>query len=316
MSEESNVPQKVQRMKKVIKKDSVQEQFDNALEDNSNQFVANLIELYSNDTYLQNCKPQDVIKKALQAATLNLPLNKQLGYAHIVPFKSRGEYKPTFIIGYKGYIQLAQRTGKYKFLNADKVYEGEEVVQDKLTGHIEIKGEPEGPDAEVKGYFAYMELHNGFSKGLYMTEEEIREHAREYSPSYNNDYSAWQTNFDSMALKTPIRLLMKRWGPMSTEMITAVQSDESQETTESRMEREKAAEANQEVVDIEEEDPEMEEEAEEGESVQQDEEESNPDSSEEESKGDTEKKKEKLIPDDETPLEKQKSGEEGGPDYS
>lgn len=280
----SNVPQKVQRMKQVIKKDSVQEQFQNALDKNSDQFVANLIELYSNDTYLQNCEPQDVVKKALQAATLNLPLNKQLGYAYIVPFKRRGDYKPTFIIGYKGYIQLAQRTGKYKYLNADKVYKGEKVESDKVTGKLEITGEPESE--EVKGYFAYMELHNGFSKGEYMTKEEVKSYAKQHSPSYDSNSSAWQTDFDKMALKTVIRQLLMTWGPMSTEMVSAVSSDNQSMSHEQQVQQEKAQQGEGEVVDIEEDDG---EEADEGEDVQ------NTESSEGESEGDSEEE-EDLVP--------------------
>src|SRR6056297_1666908 len=131
------VPQKTQKLKSILEKDSVQKQFKNALDENSGSFVASIIDLYNNDNYLRKCDPSAVVQEALKAATLKLPINKQLGFAYIVPYGD----KPEFQIGYKGYIQLAMRSGQYKHLNAGKVYEGEEIEHDKLKGNYYISGE-------------------------------------------------------------------------------------------------------------------------------------------------------------------------------
>lgn len=240
-------PAKVKQIKKVLNSPSVQEQFENALGENSGAFVASIIDLYNNDDYLRRCDPNRVVMEALKAATLKLPINKQLGFAYVVPYKKKGKLMPEFQIGYKGYIQLAMRTGKYKYLNADRIYEGEEVNEDRITGSIEINGEKESD--KVKGYFAYMELVNGFSKAVYMTKKEVEKHGEKHSPSYNYDSSAWQTNFDAMALKTVIRKLLSKYGIMSTEMITAF-SKETKYSTEEEVQAEIDEKANSEVIDI------------------------------------------------------------------
>jgi len=122
----------VQKFKDVINVDSVQEQFRNALQEGAPLFVASLIDIFSSDKNLQKCEPKAVIMEALKAATLKLPINKNLGFAYIIPY---GDV-PYFQLGYKGYIQLAMRTGQYRYINADVVYEGELVYHDKLTGEV------------------------------------------------------------------------------------------------------------------------------------------------------------------------------------
>jgi recombination protein RecT len=249
-------PAKVKQIKKVLKSPSVQEQFENALGENSGAFVASVIDLYNHDDYLKKCDPNKVVMEALKAATLKLPINKQLGFAYVVPYKKKGVPIPQFQIGYKGYIQLAMRTGQYRYLNADVIYEGEEIEENRLTGNIEITGEKESE--KVQGYFAYMELINGFSKTVYMSKEDMKKHGKKYSPSYNYKSSAWQTDFDSMGLKTVIRKLLSKYGIMSTEMITAF-SKETNYTPEEEVQQEIDEKANSEVIDIENEEEEGEE---------------------------------------------------------
>ncbi len=117
----------------------------------------------------------------------------------------------------KGYIQLCMRTGAYRYINADVVYEGELVKNDKLTGEIEIDPSQRTSDKKV-GYFAFIETLNGFRKTLYMTVEEVTKHAQQYSKSYSSKNSVWATDFDAMALKTCLRLLLSKYGIMSVEM--------------------------------------------------------------------------------------------------
>lgn len=235
--------ERMARLKRVLDADSIQQQFQNALRENAGAFIASIIDLYGSDNYLQQCNPDAVVMECLKAATLKLPINKQLGFAYIVPYGN----VPQFQIGYKGYIQLAMRSGQYKYLHAGVIYEGMEIKRDWLRGSIEIFGEPTSD--KVQGYFAHMELLNGFSKTLYMTRDEVLAHAKRYSKSYHHKNSAWQTNFDEMATKTVLRLLLSKYGIMSTDMVTALTSDH--EDVEDSVRTEIANEANQEVLDIE-----------------------------------------------------------------
>jgi len=216
----------VDRLKGILNAESVQEQFKAALAENSGPFVASIIDLYNTDRTLQMCEPKNVVMEALKAASLKLPINKQLGFAYIIPYKENktGRYIPTFQLGYKGYVQLCMRTGAYRYINADVVYEGELVKHDKLTGEIEIDPDKRASDNKV-GYFAFIETLNGFRKTNYMTVEEITRHAEKYSKSFSHRGSVWATDFDSMALKTCLRLLLSKYGIMSVEMQKAYVED-------------------------------------------------------------------------------------------
>lgn len=238
----------VQKLKGIINTASVQEQFRNALREGAPLFVASLIDIYGNDKNLQACHPQAVIMEALKAATLKLPINKNLGFAYIVPYKNKGQSEPQFQVGYKGYIQLAMRTGQYKFINADMVYEGELKGHDKITGEIDLTGEAKSN--KVVGYFAYIETVNGFKKPLYWSKEKVLAHAKRYSKSFSYSSSAWQTNFDEMALKTMLRNLLSHYGVMSVEMMNAFTSDADERTPEARAEDEVNENANGEIIDI------------------------------------------------------------------
>jgi recombination protein RecT len=227
-------------LKSVLNAPSVQGQFQNALGSNSNSFVASIIDLYNTDKSLQTCNPSQVVMEALKAAVLKLPINRALGYAYILPFKNKGVLTPTFIIGYKGLIQLAMRTGQYRYINADVVYEGEIAGKDKLTGSIDFTGQKKSD--KVIGYFAHIELLNGFRKTLYSTVEEIAKHAKMYAPTlkFSKDITVeslaklagkeptgigWTNSFDDMAIKTVLRELLSKYGYLSIEMQSAIVQD-------------------------------------------------------------------------------------------
>jgi len=217
----------IDKLKNILAAQSVQEQFKAVLQENAGAFVASIIDLYNTDHTLQMCDPKNVVMEALKAASLKLPINKQLGFSWIVPYKNKeGQYVPTFQLGYKGYIQLCMRTGAYRYINADVVYEGELVKQDKLTGEIEIDTSKRTSDKKI-GYFAFIETLNGFRKTLYMSIDEVTRHAQQYSKSYGNKNSVWTTDFDAMALKTCLRLLLSKYGIMSVEMQRAYIEDSS-----------------------------------------------------------------------------------------
>ena len=216
----------IDRLKGILNAESVQQQFKAVLAENAGAFVASIIDLYNTDRTLQMCDPKNVVMEALKAASLKLPINKQLGFAWIVPYRDgkTGQYIPTFQLGYKGYIQLCMRTGAYRYINADVVYEGELVKCDKLTGEIEIDPEKRISDKKI-GYFAFIETLNGFRKTLFMPAEEVIKHAQQYSKSYGIKNSVWATDFDAMALKTCLRLLLSKYGIMSVEMQKAYIED-------------------------------------------------------------------------------------------
>ena len=216
-----------------------------ALKENAGTFNTSLMELITSDANLMRCDPQKLMAEAIKAASIKLPLNKQLGYAYLVAYGTT----PTMIIGYRGYIQLAMRTGQYRYINADIVYEGELTHKDKLTGAISLDGEK--TSETVVGYFAHFELLNGCTKTLFMTVEEVANYALTYSGTWakkkpNEKPSAqtlidraqaqaqngpepgvgWWSNFNAMARKTVLRRLLSQYGYLSIEMMQAIAHDE------------------------------------------------------------------------------------------
>lgn len=194
------------------------------------EFVSNLIALTDSDKNLAECDPAQLMKCAMNATALNLPLNKNLGYAYVIAYKTNGVHVPQFQIGYKGLIQLAIRTGQYKFINATEIREGE-ISHNKITGEIKFHGDkPENP---VVGYMAYIEMVNGFSASLYMSEKQIEEHALRFSKSYQSDKrdhkmtSKWSDPLarPAMAKKTVLKGLLGTYGLMTTEFAKAMDSD-------------------------------------------------------------------------------------------
>jgi len=232
-------------LKHILNSDSVKEQFKNCLADSAPLFIASLIDVYGSDKYLQQVDPKSVVMEALKAATLRLPINKGLGLAYIVPYKGQASCQ----IGYRGYIQLAMRTGAYRYINAGVVYDGELVKVDKLTGEVDLSGNR--TSSEVVGYFAHIETVNGFRKTIYGRKADIEAHAKRYSKSYNAVSSPWKTNFDEMATKTMIRQLIGKYGVMSVEFADAVSKDSDDMTPEDRLRGDVEANANQGgVIDI------------------------------------------------------------------
>ena len=209
---------RVNEFKSVLNDKGIWAQLKNMLKENFGAFMSSMIDLYSGDSYLQRCDPHAVAMECLKAASLKLPLVKSLGLAYVVPYKN----VPTFIIGYKGLIQLGQRSGMYKTINADVVYKGEYISKDKLSGSIDLSGEAESD--EIVGYFGYFKLINGFEKTLYMSREEAEAWRDRYSKTKSNQ-TPWYTEFDKMAMKTALRRLIGTYGPMSNEMQMALTYD-------------------------------------------------------------------------------------------
>ena len=188
----------------------------------ANAYITGVLMQVAERPELRSCTPQSIISAALRAATMRLWTDPSLGQAYIVPYKD----KATLIIGYKGLIAMAQRTNKYRHINAVCIDDGEEIIEDKLRGLHNVKRIK--PGSRVVGYLAYFQMTNGFERSLYMTKEEVEKHARKYSKSYNRPESPWTTDFDKMAQKTVLRQLLLRYGqldPIAREVIS--DADES-----------------------------------------------------------------------------------------
>lgn len=264
----------IAKLKSMLNAPSVQAQFENALKENKNLFIASIIDLYNGDRSLQTCQPSAIISEALKAAVLDLPIARSLGFAYIVVYNNsvkdeHGQWHkvptPTFVPGYKGYIQLAMRTGQYRTINADIVYEGELKGFDKLSGRPDLTGEKKSD--KVVGYFCYFQLLNGYDKTLYMSVDDMAAYAKRYAPGIKRDTSVqqlvgkanqasvsgkvgWEGNFNDMALKTVIRRLISKYGYLSIKMQSAISSDNDADDRALMQRDELIATANQKVVEI------------------------------------------------------------------
>ncbi len=212
-----------------INNDLVQKNIQDVLKDRTPQFIASVVSLVNANEALNNCDRKSVLSACLTAAALNLPTNPSLGMAYIIPYGNVAQFQ----IGWKGLVELAVRTRRYKFINAVEVREGELGEEDPLRGTIEfnwIKDRKERSQAKIIGYVGYFELIEGFQKMLYMTVDELEAHANKYSQSYKNKSSKtnqWRDDFDGMAKKTVLKLLINRFGPKSAELRTALEADQA-----------------------------------------------------------------------------------------
>lgn len=239
MADQAIAVRPMESLKRLLNSDSVREQFQNALQENSNLFVASIIDLYGSSPELQQCEPAALIRECLKAATLRLPINRQLGFAWVVPYKTKGVMTPQFQIGYRGYIQLALRTNQYRHINAGVIYEGIEVYRDILTGTVEFEGDATSDKAQ--GYFAYLETLNGFKKTVYLTKAEVEKHGQRYSKAYSFESSPWKTDFDGMAQKTCLRMLLSKYGYMSIDMAQAMSEEKDEEDAQAAIDQGMAA---------------------------------------------------------------------------
>lgn len=215
----------------ILSQEIVKSRFNDILGKNANAFMSSIISATKSNPTLGECEPNSVISSAVVAATLNLPIQSNLGFAHIVPYNQKDQNGnqtkvAQFQMGYKGFIQLALRTGQYKNINASEVYEGELVNYDRITGEVELDTKKKRSE-KVIGYVAYFKLLNGFEKMFYLTKEQVQNHGSKYSKSYSNKYGRWQQDFDSMALKTVIKLLLSKYGILSVDMQTAITVDQA-----------------------------------------------------------------------------------------
>lgn len=195
------------------------------LQDGTPQFMASVLTLANSNKLLGECDPIKLYNCCLMAAALKLPFNQNLGQAYIVPFKG----EPQLQIGWKGFIQLAQRSGQFKRINCSDVREGEITDRDRLTGEVYFDwlDDTEREQKPVVGYVAYFELLNGYQQTLYMSRAEVEAHAKKYSQTYKQGFGVWKDNFDAMARKTLIKRILNQFAPLSVDMAKAMEYDQA-----------------------------------------------------------------------------------------
>ncbi len=229
-------------IKNLFGKDEVRNKFQEMLGKRAPSFITSVLQIVASNALLSKADPHSVYHSAAVAATLDLPLNNNLGFAYIVPYNQK--YKETevdekgdkkdvwklkqvaqFQMGYKGFIQLAQRTGMYRTLSASPIYEGQLISENPLTGFV-FDFTKKKSDTVI-GYASYFQLLNGFEKTLYSTVEEIRKHGKRFSQTFKNEKGLWVDDFESMALKTIIKANLSKWAPLSIDIQKAITFDQA-----------------------------------------------------------------------------------------
>ena len=192
----------------------------------SDQFTTAIVAAVSQNPQIGNCKHFTILSAALQGAALDLSPSPTLGHFYMVPYKDSA----VFQLGYRGYIQLAIRSGQYRKINVLDIREGELLGWNPMSEQISvdiIENDEVRSKLPVIGYYAMFELTNGFQKSMYWSKEKMVAHAQTYSKAYNRDDSFWKKDFDVMAYKTMLRQLLSKWGVLSIEMQTAIDKDMS-----------------------------------------------------------------------------------------
>ena len=221
-----------------INSPSTQKYLADVLGDRKMSFVNNLVALVANNANLQQCEPYTLMFAAMKATALSMPLDNSIGMAYIIPYNDnkKGITVAQFQIGWRGFVQLALRSGMFKSINATEIREGEMLGRNRLTGELNFKFE-ENDEKRAKlpiiGYVSHFKLLNGYESVFYMSKAEVEAHAKRYSQTYasKKDYirnaSKWTTDFDMMALKTVTKLNISKNAPLSVELKDAMQADQA-----------------------------------------------------------------------------------------
>jgi len=231
MPQETTAIAPLRQFNQFIANPRTQDYLNTVLAEKKASFVNNLTALVSNNAALQVCKPDTLMFASLKATALDLPLDQNLGFAYVLPYKDNktGATSAQFQMGYKGFVQLALRTGQFKTLNATDVREGELLDEDFVTGELTFKRAENRESLPIIGYVGYFKLLNGFEKYLYMTTAEMKAHALRFSQTFKRGYGLWADKdmFDSMAKKTVLKLLLSKYAPLSVEMRDAIKADQA-----------------------------------------------------------------------------------------
>ena len=222
------------RVKELTQESYTKQRFKDVLGQKTEQFLTSIVNAVAASEQLQKVKPRSIMAAAFVAAAFDLPVDSNLGFAAIVPYNDKAQFQ----MMYKGFIQLAIRSGYYERMNYSSIYEDELKSYNPITGEVEFANFSEckqrnaGEDDKIVGYYAWFRLKTGFISELYMSRADVENHARKYSKSYQYDIrqkrstSKWSTDFDAMAKKTVIKLLLSKWGILSVSMQKAMDADQ------------------------------------------------------------------------------------------
>lgn len=211
----------------IFQREDTQKKFQEILGKRASSFMTSMMTIVWQNDMLKDAEPNSVYLAAMTAATLDLPVNPNLGFSYVLPYKNKdtGIISAQFQLWYKWFIQLAQRSWQFKTISATPVYEWQLVEENPLLWHI-FDWKTKKSD-KVVWYAGYFSLINGFEKILYMPVEEMQKHGKKYSQTYKRGYWLWETDFDSMATKTVIKLLLSKYAPLSVDMQTAMIADQA-----------------------------------------------------------------------------------------
>lgn len=226
---------KTEKLDALLSKDSVKKRLFDILGKNAETFATSVLQTVKSNDLLMDAEPQSILGAAMTAATLGLPINNSIGFAYIIPYNLKQKdgtfvQKAQFQLGYKGFIQLAMRSGQFKTMNVTEVKQGEIGFVDFLTGEIDwtwLPRDKKRSGLPTIGYVAYFRLLNGFEKSLYMTNDELQAHGKKFSKTFAKGFGLWKDDFDSMAKKTVLKLLISKYAPLSVEMQTSVITDQA-----------------------------------------------------------------------------------------
>lgn len=212
-----------------IAQEGVKKAMSDILGDRTPQFVTSVVSLVNTNAKLQECDKQSLFNACLTAAALDLPINQNLGFAYVIPYNDRKlGMVAQFQMGYKGFIQLAQRSGQVQTINSTDVREGEIKNHDLLTGEIEFDWITENRETKpIIGFVAYFKLLSGFKKSLYMSAIDIKKHGVKYSQTAKKGYGLWVDDFNAMAKKTVTKLLLAKFAPLNASLMQAVVNDQA-----------------------------------------------------------------------------------------
>ncbi len=213
--------------------DAVKNQINSVVGSKDGQrFISAIVSAVSTNPALQECTNQSILSGALLGESLKLSPSPQLGHYYLVPFNDKNVGKVAqFQLGYKGYIQLAIRSGQYRKLNVITIKKGEleyfDPLNEDIRVHLMVDDWDAREEAETIGYYAFFELVNGYRKAMYWSKKQMEAHALKYSPGYKakKGYTFWEKNFDAMAYKTMLRQLISKWGVMSIDLQKAIEGD-------------------------------------------------------------------------------------------
>lgn len=223
MAQELTTPE-VNPVMAMLKSEQFKNSIQGILDKKAPQFVASCLSLVSQDKNLATCDKTTTYTALLTAASLDLPVNQNLGFAYIIGYGGKAQFQ----MGYKGFIQLAMRSGQFRTISVSEIYEGQIVSANPLTGYVfDFEKEVEKTEKTIVGYASYFSLINGFEKTMYMSKEELKKHGVRFSQTFKKGYGLWKDDFDSMAKKTVIKLLLSKFAPLSTEMQKSITLDQA-----------------------------------------------------------------------------------------